>query len=123
MGALNTGPAGRPQALRSGAAGASVRELYGFPSTVASGAPGQLGRDGVTNVLIFNAGASIKGIDLVARFWAEESGTLDWLDDFLRDPQMDLIVRAADDSDDDEEFEDIEYVKGELTTLGSEEIY
>ena len=103
--------------------GVPVRKLFGFPSTVASGAPGQLGREGVTNVLIFNAGASIRGADLVARFWAEEGGTLDWLDDFLRDPQMDLIVRAPEVSDEEDEFEDTEYVKGELTTLGSEEIY
>ncbi len=123
MGAMNTGPMPRQQGARNSLADAPVRELFGFPSTVASGAPGQLGRDGVTNVLIFNAGASIKGIDLVARFWAEESGTLDWLEDFLRDPQMDLIVRAPDEADEDDAFEDIEYVKGELTTLGSEEIY
>lgn len=111
MGALNSGP------------GALVRKLAGFPATVVSGGPGQLGREGVTNVLIFNAGASIKGIDLVARFWAEESGTLDWLDDFLRDPQMDLIMRAPEESDEEDEFEETEYVKGELTTLGSDEIY
>jgi hypothetical protein len=99
-----------------------ISRLFGFPATVADSAPGLLGRGGIAGVMIFDAGSDLYARDLMARFWADEASVLDWLDNFLCDPKTDILVRQPEGFELEEEFEEVEYYKSELTTLGSEEI-
>ncbi len=108
------------EAAQGRAAGGPIRHLAGFPATVALRAPGRLGSEDAAEALIFDAGVSIHRFDLMARFWAEDAASLDWLDDFLLNPETDDMVRERE-YEEEEEVEDvIHFSKADLTTLGSE---
>ena len=90
------------------------------PAASLARGPGQLGRDGAAGALLFDAGAAIFGLDLFAAFWRAEAAAMDWLSDFLCDPEMDVLIAALSNPAEDEEEEEILYSKRQLVTLGSE---
>ena len=108
------------ETARGGAVGEPIRHLAGFPATVALRAPGRLGSEDAAEALIFDAGVSIHRFDLMARFWAEDAASLDWLDDFLINPETDDMVRERDYEEEEYEEEVVHYSRADLTTLGSE---
>lgn len=112
MASLETAKGGRPGGL--------ISHLAGFPATVALRAPGRLGSEDAAEALIFDAGVSIHRSDLLARFWAEDAASLDWLGDFLLDPETEDMVREREYDEEDVEEEVIHYSRADLTTLGSE---
>ena len=82
--------------------------------------PGQPGRDGVAGQILFDAGKGIHRLELFAAFWREEATGMDWLVDFLCDPEMDRLIAALSNPAEDEEEDEILYSKRQLVTLGSE---
>jgi hypothetical protein len=101
--------------------GAVARLFPGAARSLACG-PGRLGRGGVPETVLFDAGSGIGGADLFAVFWRDEASHMDWLTDFLCDPEMDhtLEVLAAPPVEDEEPAE--LYSRRDLTTLGSDVI-
>lgn len=79
-----------------------------LPAAIALRGPGRLGRDGAEAVLIFNAGHGLLTTDLFSQFYAQEFGSLDWLDDYLRNDEMTYLVRdlqnPAEEEEEEEEF-------------------
>lgn len=78
-----------------------------IPAAVALRGPGQLGRDGTEGILIFNAGQGGRAIDLLKQFCDEEIAGLDWLEDYLRDPDTthlvhDLLTPQEEDEEEEE---------------------
>ena len=99
--------------------GPTVRLTPARDASLARG-PGQLGRDGVPGAVLFHAGGGIVGLDLFAAFWREEALAMDWLVDFLCDPEMDALIAVLSNPAEEEDEEEILYSKRQLTTLGSE---
>jgi hypothetical protein len=61
--------------------------------------------------------------DLVAGFWRDEAGDMDWLEDFVCDPHlMEMIGVLLAPEVEEEEEEEIHYSKRDLTTFGSDVI-
>ena len=99
--------------------GAVVRLICGAGRSLAP-APGQPGRDGVAGAILFEAGRGIFGLDLFTAFWGHEAAGMDWLADFLCDPEMDALISALSKPEEHEEEEEILYSKRQLVTLGSD---
>jgi hypothetical protein len=77
-----------------------------FPASIALRGPGRLGRGGAEGVLIFNAGHGLLTTDLVAQFYTQEFGSLDWLDDYLRSDETTHLVRDLQNPPEEEEEEE-----------------
>jgi hypothetical protein len=93
-----------------------------FPAALALRGPGQLGRDGPEGVLIFDAGRGGRGLDPLARFYAEEISSLDWLDDYLRDVATTNMVRELQEPQEDEEEVEEVFLKNMVISEGADDI-
>ena len=82
--------------------------------------PGRFGRLGASGSMLFEAGAGIYGLDLFAAFWRDETAAMDWLRDFLCDPEMDLLIEQLANPPEEEEEAELLYSRSQLATLGSE---
>jgi hypothetical protein len=70
-----------------------------LPASLAIRGPGRLGAEGPTGVMIFDAGKTFLGHDMVARFFGEEIDLLHWLEDYLRDREtLNMFARLDDPS-------------------------
>ncbi len=77
--------------------------IRAFPSALAIRGPGQLGRAGTEGILIFDAGQDGSRADPILRFYAEDEAALDWLEDYLRDPDTTVMVHDLLDPEEPEE--------------------
>jgi hypothetical protein len=93
-----------------------------WPAALALRGPGQLGGDGPEGVLIFDAGRGGRGLDPLARFYDEEITSLDWLEDYLRDAAMTIMVRDLQDPPEDEEEVEEVFLKNMVLNAGADEI-
>ncbi len=75
------------------AGGLATNAISAFPAALAIRGPGQLGRAGAESILIFDAGQDGCRADPIRRFYAEDEAALDWLEDYLRDPDTTVMVR------------------------------
>ncbi len=66
--------------------GAAARLNPGIGRSLATG-PGQLGRAGAAGVVVWNASTDIVPQDLIAGFWRDEAGQIDWLTGYLCDAE------------------------------------
>ncbi|HTZ71341.1 MAG TPA: hypothetical protein VMB71_11875 [Acetobacteraceae bacterium] len=77
-----------------------------WPKALALRGPGDLRTADLTGVLIFDAAAADRQLDLIARFYAEDVGKLDWLEDYVFDARaIGLLRELIDPIEDDEEEE------------------
>ncbi len=102
--------------------GAHVRMFAGFARWLAVQVALQRGRDVVVEQMLFDAGRSIRSADLLAGFWRDEAVEMDWLGDFLCDPETNqmMAVLQAPQEDEDEEEEEMLYTKSMLVTTGTD---
>jgi hypothetical protein len=90
------------------AGGLASYAISAFPAALAIRGPGQLGRAGTDGILIFDAGQNGSRADLILRFYAEDEAALDWLEDYLRDPDTTVMVHdLLEPEDDAEAFEEV----------------
>ncbi len=76
---------------------------------------------GGASATTFEAGGTIRTLDLFAAFWRDEAPAMDWLRHFLCDPATDALVeRLANPPEDADEEDEILYSRSQLATLGSE---
>jgi hypothetical protein len=87
-----------------------------FPAALALLGPGQLGRGGAVDVLLFDAAEGGLVTDPIARFYGEEMGGLDWLEDYLCDHITSVMVEDLMTPEVDPEEED-DYTKAEMNRL------
>jgi hypothetical protein len=103
--------------------GALVRLFPGFAWWQAMNASGRKGWNSDAQYMVFDAGSAMRSGDLVAGFWRDEAGDMDWLEDFVCDPHLvDMIEVLQAPEEDEDEVEEIHYSKRELTTFGSDVI-
>ena len=82
--------------------------------------PGQLGRAGAAGAVVWHAAIGIHGQDLIAGFWREEAGDIDWLKGYLCDPTMvNLFETLAEPENPFDEAEEL-YSSKSMNSLGSE---
>ncbi len=93
-----------------------------LPASIALRGPGRLGREGAEGVLIFNAGHGLYTTDLVAQFYLEEFGSLDWLDDYLRNEAMTHLVRDLQNPPEEEEEEEEFLMKNMVLSVEPDEV-
>jgi hypothetical protein len=93
-----------------------------LPAAIALRGPGRLGREGAEGVLIFNAGQGLFTTDLVAQFYTQEFGTLDWLDDYLRNEAMTHLVRDLQNPPEEEEEEEEFLMKNMVLSVEPDEV-
>jgi hypothetical protein len=93
-----------------------------IPAALALRGPGHFGRDGAEGVLIFNASQSGRTIDLVKQFYAEEIHSLDWLEDYLRDPAITHLVRDLISPPEEEEEPEEFLLKNMVTSVEPDEV-
>jgi hypothetical protein len=104
-----------------GLEGAKVRLLPGFAWWRALMTHGLAGRNSVAEDMVFDAARSIRSADLVAWFWRDEGGDMDWLDDFLCDPIVAGMIEDLIAPEEDEEVEpEIYYSRKDLAQFGSD---
>jgi len=106
-----------------GLEGAKVRLLPGFAWWRALNLSGRLGRNLDAENMLFDAARSIRSADLVAGFWRDDAGDMDWLDDFLCDPTMAGMIEVLNAPQEDEDDEpEIHYNRKDLAQFGSDVI-
>ncbi len=97
--------------------GLAARLTPGAGRSLATG-PGQLGRGGAAASAVWHAAIGIDSQDLVAGFFEDEAGHIDWLKGYLCDPEMDRMVEvlAAPPKQEDEEAEEL-FSRASMNTL------
>jgi hypothetical protein len=96
--------------------GSAARLTPGIGRSLATG-PGQLGRGGAAASAVWHAAIGIDDQDLVAGFFEDEAGHIDWLKGYLCDPEMDRMVEVlAQPAKDDDEPEEL-YSRASMNTL------
>jgi hypothetical protein len=111
------------QALPMACEGTRVRLLPGYAKLrIGARAGRQSGEEEADNML-FAAGRGIGASDLIAGFWRDEATSMDWLEDFLRDPDMArLILDLQEDNEEEEEVREEHYDRRGLCQFGADEI-
>jgi hypothetical protein len=100
--------------------GAQVRLFPGFAWWRSMHVSGLKGRNSHAETLVFDAGSAMRSEDLVAGFWRDEAGDMDWLEDFVCDPHLvEMIGMLLAPEDDEEEEQEIYYSRRDLATLAS----
>jgi hypothetical protein len=89
----------------------------GFQAALALLGPGRLGRGGAVDVLLFDAAEGGLVRDPIARFYAEEIGGLDWLEDYLCDHITSVMVEDLMKPELAEEEPEDDYTKAEMNRL------
>jgi hypothetical protein len=101
--------------------GARVRLFPGYAALRAGGRAGRQAGEDDADIMVFAASQGIVSADLLAGFWRHDAATMDWLADFLCDPDMDRLIVDLQVPDDEAEEEQEEiYDRRGLTTLGSD---
>ncbi len=98
-----------------------MRLFPGYSALRVGGRAGRQGGEGEADIMLFAASRGIVSADLIAGFWRDDAATMDWLGDFLCDPDMErLIVDLRVPEEEEEEEEVAFYDRRGLATTGSE---
>jgi hypothetical protein len=106
----------------AGRSAGGVAAVPDLSLAIAGIAPGRLGRGGVAGVLLFDTVGLARRTDLIARFFSEELGALDWRADYMRSVELDDLLDGLEDRlEIDQDIEEV-YARSELTTTGVDNI-
>ncbi len=100
--------------------GPTIKLFPGFSRSLAVSGPARLSQNILAEQLVFDAGRSIRQIDLFRLFWRDEAIEMDWLEDFLCNPDMERFIQTLLNPPPEEEEAEELYSKRDLSTLGSD---
>jgi hypothetical protein len=105
--------------------GTRVRLFPGYAKLRIGGRAGRQSGEEEADIMLFAASQGLVSADLIAGFWRDDAAGMDWLEDFLRDPDMARLIlslQGEDAAEEEEEAPEEYYDRRGLGTLGADEL-